>query len=127
MKKLAAAAIALTAFAAPAHATGTASCRGTINPQIRVDLVIGHMEGPVIAQVRLTDGSTSLQTGEGEAILSQSWIDERSLRFVIASADGSFAPSRLVAWRRSNRGEFTGSLRHGGRTYQVRCRIDEEG
>lgn len=115
----------LMAFATPALATGSASCRGTINPGIRLDLVIGHLVGPVIAQARLGDG---LVTGAGgdAPMIAQSWLDEQALHLDIVDANGSTYVARLRTTRPSERGEYAGSLRYGGRQYQVRCRIEEE-
>ena len=113
---------AVTAFAAPAHATGSASCRGTINPEITLDLVIGHMVGPVIAQARFGDGTV---TGAGGATISQSWLDEQALHLDIVDANGSRYLARLRTWRPSERGDYAGSLRYGGRQYRVRCRVEQ--
>ena len=125
MRSAAAAALATAALmaAAPAYATGSASCRGTINPEITLDLVIGHMVGPVIAQARFGDGTV---TGNGGATIAQSWLDEQALHLDIVDSNGSRYVARLRTTRPSERGAYTGTLRYGGRTYQVRCRIEEE-
>ena len=112
---------ALLASATPALATGSASCRGTVNPEITLDLVIGHLVGPVVAQARFGDGSV---TGDGGATISQSWLDEQALHVDIVDASGSSYVARLRSWRPSERGDYTGSLRYGGRQYRVRCRVE---
>ena len=112
---------ALAAFAAPAHATGSATCRGTINPEITLDLVIGHMVGPVIAQARFGDGTV---TGNGGATIAQSWLDERALHIDIVDSNGGQYIARLRTTRPSERGQYAGTLRYGGRQYQVRCRVE---
>ena len=130
MKKLAFVAVALVAFAGPAHATSSATCRSTADPQLQLDLVIGHLAGPVIAQARLHDGDAIIQTGVGDRdapMIAQSWLEDRALHLDIVAADGSNYVARLRTWRRSGRGEFAGSLHYGGRQHQVRCRIEDEG
>ena len=112
---------ALLASATPALATSSASCRGTINPEITLDLVIGHVVGPVIAQARFGDGTV---TGNGGATISQSWLDEGALHLDIVDADGSRYVARLRTTRPSERGQYAGTLRYGGRHYQVRCRVE---
>jgi len=115
----------LLLVAAPAHATSSASCRGTINPQMRLDLVIGHLAGPVIAQARLHDGGQLVQTGSGGgAMIAQSWLDDDALHLDIVDSGGASYVARLRTWRRGGRGAFTGSLRYGGRQYQVRCQLE---
>src|SRR5688500_14942405 len=113
----------LLAFATPALATGSATCRGTINPEIRLDLVIGHMGRSVIAQARFGDGTV---TGGDGPMIAQSWLDEQTLHLDVVDSNGNRSIARLRAWRPSERGEYAGSLRYGGRQYQVRCRIEEE-
>ncbi len=125
MRSVTAAAFATAAFlvgAAPAQATGSASCRGTINPEISLDLVIGHMAGPVIAQARFGDGTV---TGNGGATIAQSWLDERALHVDIVDSSGSRYVARLRTTRPSERGQYSGTLRYGGRQYQVRCRVEQ--
>ena len=117
------AAAALLTSATPALATASATCRGTINPEIRLDLVIGHMVGPVIAQARFGDGTV---TGDGGPTIAQSWLDEQALHLDIVDANGGRYVARLRTWRPSEHGDYAGSLRYGGRQYQVRCRIEEE-
>ncbi|MFN3725091.1 MAG: hypothetical protein ACK4SZ_02175 [Allosphingosinicella sp.] len=107
--------------ASPALATSSASCRGTVNPDITLDLVIGHMVGPVIAQARFGDGTV---TGNGGAMISQSWLDEQALHLDIVDSNGSRYVARLRTTRPSERGQYAGTLRYGGRQYQVRCRIE---
>ena len=114
---------AILSAASPAHATSSASCRGTINPEVTLHLVIGHMAGPVIAQARFGDGTV---TGNGGATISQSWLDEQALHLDIVDSNGSRYVARLRTTRPSERGQYAGTLRYGGRTYQVRCRIEEE-
>ena len=125
MRSAAVAAFTAAAFltsASPAFATGSASCRGTINPEITLDLVIGHMVGPVIAQARFGDGTV---TGNGGATIAQSWLDEQALHLDIVDSNGSRYVARLRTTRPSERGPYAGTLRYGGRAYQVRCRIEE--
>ncbi|WP_166038290.1 hypothetical protein [Sphingosinicella sp. YJ22] len=112
---------ALMTSATPALATGSASCRGTINPEITLDLVIGHMVGPVIAQARFGDGTV---TGDGGATIAQSWLDAQALHVDIVDANGSQYIARLRTTRPSERGQYAGTLRYGGRQYQVRCRVE---
>ncbi len=125
MRKLAFAGAALVAFAAPAHATSSATCRATTDPEIRLDIVIGHLVGPVIAQARFGDGLVTTADGDGPMI-AQSWLDERALHLDIVDPAGSGYVARLRTWRPSGSGAYAGSLRHAGRQYQVRCRIEEE-
>jgi hypothetical protein len=112
---------ALLVAASPALATSSASCRGTINPEMTLDLVIGHTVGRVIAQARFGDGTV---TGNGGAAISQSWLDERALHVDIVDSSGSRYVARLHTTRPSERGQYVGTLRYGGRQYQVRCRIE---
>ena len=117
----------LLVLATPAYATGSANCRGTINPDVQLDLVIGHLVGPVIAQARLSDGGRTVQTGpDGGPMIAQSWLDENALHVDVVDANGTEYVARLRTWRQSGRGAYSGSLRYGGQQYQVRCRIEEE-
>lgn len=123
MKKSLVTVAALAAFAAPAHATGSATCRGTINPQLQLDLVIGRMAGSVIAQAQLSDGSRLYRTGEAAAI-AQAWLDERAMHLDLTDANGTNYLARLRTWKAAGRNEYSGSLRYDGRQYQVRCRLE---
>ena len=119
--------VSLLAFvlAAPAHATGSASCRGTINPALQLDIVIGRVDGPTIAQARLSDGGQTIQTGsDGAATIGQSWIDDDAILLEIVEGNGSGLIARLRTHRQNRRGPYSGTLRYGGQTFQVRCRVE---
>ncbi len=126
MKKILIAAAALVAVGSPAFATSSASCRAIRGPGPSLDLVIGHLAGPVVAQARLTDGTGTVaasRSGE-DPIVAQSWLDAHALHLDLVDATGQQYLAQLRSWRRSGRGDYVGSLRVRGRQYQVRCRID---
>jgi hypothetical protein len=122
---------AATAFllaASPALATSTMACRSTINPTNgpALWLTVGTGAGSGIIQARLEQDNRGFTTGQGARapVISQSWIDRNSLRLVVADANAETEIARLETWRR--RGwSYSGTLRYGGRTWQVRC--SEEG
>ena len=117
--------VGLIAFAAPAQATGSGTCRALLQPELRLELVIGHTTSPVIAQVRLRDGSRLLQTGAPDGpIIAQSWVDAFVLNLELTNADASTSVARLQTFKRRGQNEYAGTLRYGGRSYQVRCRIE---
>jgi hypothetical protein len=91
-----------------------------------MELVVGHLVGPAIAQARLTDGRQTIQTANGGAAIAQAWLDEHALNLDLTDAGGIDYLARLRTWRRHARGEYVGTLRYAGRTHQVRCRIEEE-
>jgi hypothetical protein len=121
----AAAAAALFLFAAaatPAQATQGIFCRANARPNLRLDLVIGSNVSSVVAQARLSDGSTVHRTGGAGPTIGQAWIDEHALHLDLVDASGTRHLARLRTWRQSGRGAYAGSLRYAGRQYQVRCR-----
>ncbi len=127
MKKLLLVAAALTAFAAPAHATSTISCTSTSDESVTIDLVIGSLAGPVIAQARFKSGSREQTTGDGGPMLMQAWIDRDSLYADIGDPNGERYLAQLRANRRLGQGQYAGTLKVDGRTHQVRCVDEEEG
>lgn len=127
MKPALLAAAALIASATPAHATGTISCRSNSDESVTIDLVIGSLAGPVIAQARFKSGSREQTTGDGGPMLMQAWIDRTTLNADIGDANGEQYVARLRALRRIASGPYIGTLHIGGRTHQVRCVDDEEG
>ncbi len=122
------AAASLLCAATPAFATGTIGCRSTISPTDgpQLWLVIGNAPGSGVIQARLEQGNQRFTTGEGQDAprIGQSWLDRNSLRLAIIDANAEYEVLRLEAWRRSGSSYF-GTLRHGGRTWRVRC--SEEG
>lgn len=126
MTKLFILAAALTVWAMPAQATSSAACRSLISPAVRLELTIGHLVGPVIAQARLTDGNRTVEASRGGtgAVIGQSFVDDHFLHLDLVDETGSSFLAQLRTWRRSGRGEYGGTMRVGSRTYQVRCRID---
>ncbi len=127
MKKFLLAAAALAAFATPVHATGTISCRSNSDESVTIDLVVGSLAGPVIAQARFKSGSREQTTGDGGPMLMQAWIDPTTLNADIADPNGEQFVARLRALRRIASGPYIGTLRIDGRTHQVRCVDEEEG
>lgn len=127
MKKFLLAAAALTAFAAPAHATGTMSCTSTSDESVTIDLVIGSLAGPVIAQARFRSGSREQTTGDGGPMLMQAWLDRDALYADIGDPNGERYLVQLRANRRLGQGQYAGTLKIDGRTHQVRCVNEDEG
>lgn len=125
MKKLAFLVLGTAAFAAPAHATDTLTCRGTANPRVRLDLSIGHLVGGVVAQAALTEGNASLITGQGQATLAQAWIDDRQLLVEVLDGNSEARIVELRTTRRGTRGAYAGTMKVRGRTHRVRCRYEE--
>lgn len=121
-------AAALLCIATPAFATGTIGCRSTISPTDgpQLWLVVGNAPGSGVIQARLEQSGRSFTTGEGQDAprIGQSWLDRHSLRLTIIDANAENEVARLETWRRSGTSYF-GNLRHGGRTWRVRC--SEEG
>lgn len=113
--------------ATPAFATGTIACRSTISPTDgpQLWLVIGSSPSGIV-QARISYGNRELVTGQGEGapVIAQSWLDRNSLRLAIMDANAETEILRLETWRRAG-SSYAGSLRHDGRTWQVRC--TEEG
>jgi hypothetical protein len=114
--------------ATPAFATGAMLCRSTINPANGPELwlTVGTGPGSGIIQVRLEQGGRGFTTGEGRGapVIGQSWLDRNSLRLTVVDANAETEVARLETWRR--RGwSYSGTLRYGGRTWQMRC--SEEG
>ncbi len=128
MKKFMLTVAALTAFAAaPAYATGTISCRSTSDETVTIDLVIGNLAGPVIAQARFASGSRQQTTGSGGPMLMQAWIDRDALYADVGDPNGERYLAQLRANRRLGRGPYLGTLRVNGRTHTVRCESEDEG
>lgn len=127
MKKFIVAVVALTAFAAPAHATGTISCTSTSDESVTINLVIGNLAGPVIAQARFKSGSREQVTGDDGPMLMQAWLDPTTLNADIADPNGERYLAQLRALRRIASGPYIGTLKIDGRTHQVRCVNEEDG
>ena len=110
--------------ATPALATSTMLCRSTLSPTDgpQLWLVVGTGPGTGIVQARLDHGGRRLATGEGSGapVIGQSWFDRRSLRLTLVDANAEHELLRLETWRRSG-WSYSGTLRHGGRTWRVRC------
>lgn len=125
--RLATAAAAVLA-ATPALATGTIGCRSTISPTDgpQLWLTVGNAPGSGVIQATLEQGNQRLTTGEGQGAprIGQSWLDRTSLRLTIIDANAEQELVRLETWRRAGT-SYLGTLRHGGRTWRVRC--SEEG
>ncbi|HTU11266.1 MAG TPA: hypothetical protein VMG08_10260 [Allosphingosinicella sp.] len=123
-----AAAAALFCVASPAFATSTILCQSTISPTDgpRLWLVTGNAPGSGVIQARLEQGSRRFATGEGPGapVIGQSWLDRNSLRLAIVDANAETELVRLETWRRAGT-SYRGTLRYGGRSWQVRC--TEEG
>jgi hypothetical protein len=120
-------AAALFAAAWPAFATSTIVCRSTVSPGDgpELSLTVGNGEGIGVVHARFALGGTSLITGQGAGApaISQSWLDEHSLRVDIVDANAERRLVRLDTRRRGT--DYLGILIHQGRTWRVRC--DEEG
>jgi hypothetical protein len=127
MRKLILGLAAATAWAAPAHATGTISCRSTSDESVTIDLVIGSLAGPVIAQARFASGARQQTTGEGGPMLMQAWLDRDALYADIGDPNGERYLVQLRANRRLGRGPYAGTLKIDDRTHQVRCVNEDEG
>jgi hypothetical protein len=125
--RLAIASAALLA-ATPAFATSTILCRSTVSPTDgpQLWLSVGNGPGSGVIQARLAQGGRTITTGEGQRapVIGQSWLDRNSLRLTMIDANAENEILRLETWRRSGWSYF-GTLRHGGRTWRVRC--SEEG
>jgi len=107
--------------AGPAFASSTIECRSTLSPTDGplLSLIVGTAG---IAQVRLSQGNDSWTTGQGAnaPVIAQSWYDRASLRLSVVDANAETELARLETWRR--RGwSYSGTLRFGGRTWQMRC------
>ena len=114
--------------ATPAFASTTMLCRSTLSPTDgpQLWLTVGTGPGSGITQARLEQGNRSFTTGEGRGgpVIGQSWLDRNSLRLTVVDANAETEIARLETWRR--RGwSYAGTLRYGGRTWQMRC--SEEG
>jgi hypothetical protein len=112
---------AASCVAGPAFATSTFACRSTLSPTDgpQLSMTVGTAG---ITQARLTQGTDNWTTGQGATApaIAQSWFDRNSLRLVLVGANGETELARLETWRR--RGwSYQGTLRFGGRTWQVRC------
>ena len=127
MKKFLLAAAALTAFAAPARATGTITCQSISDESVSIALVIGNLAGPVIAQARFASRSREQTTGDGGPMLMQAWIDRDALYADIGDPNGESYVAPLRANRRLGQGQYAGTLKIDGRTHQVRCVNEDEG
>jgi hypothetical protein len=116
-------AAALLAAASPALATSTILCRSTVSPGDgpELSLVVGNGEGIGVVQARFRLGGASLVTGGGAGApaISQSWLDDRSLRVDIVDANAERRLVRLDTRRRGT--DYLGILIHEGRTWRVRC------
>ena len=119
-------ALAALSVASPAFATGTMSCRGRVNPEIRLDLVIGHGAGLSIVQARLIDRREIFVTGATPTspAIGQKWLDREDLRLEIVDANHETVLARLVAVHQGPSGRYVGSLLYGGRTHAVICRSE---
>lgn len=126
MRKLILALVAATAWAAPAHATGTITCQSTSDESVTIHLVVGSLAGPVIAQARFKSGSREQTTGASGPMLMQAWLDRDALYADIGDPNGERYLAQLRANRRLGQGPYAGTLNVDGRTHQVRC-VSEEG
>jgi len=116
-------AASLLSVASPAFATSTILYRSTVSPNDgpQLALVVGSGEGIGIVQARFALGDTSLVTGQGAdaPAISQSWLDDHSLRIDIVDASAERRLVRLDTRRRGT--DYLGILIHEGRTWRVRC------
>jgi len=114
----------LLAVAAPAAATQGFACRTVAPEGVTMNLVVGTLG---VAGATLTDGARRISTFDGsEAVLGQSWVDERMLLLDLLAPDRN---ERIARLRVGLGGELetrqlTGWLEYAGRRWRTVCTPD---
>ena len=106
-----------SAVATPAHATGGMICRTSGTGPLIVSLGFGHVPGSPLILTRLTDNGRQVPVQS-----AQWWLDNRELRVVLISTQGTREEATLRA--RRNGYVYDGSVVRNGRRRWVRCRED---
>jgi hypothetical protein len=106
----------------PALATGGITCQQEDGEGPSLSLVIGHVVAGGIVGASLTENGVTRSTlGEGPPVrIAQSWIDDERLWVDLVDSQALRREAQLRA-RFGDKGEATGTLVRGGRTYKVRC------
>jgi hypothetical protein len=113
--------------AVPASATQGFACRTMAPPGVTIMVVIGTGIGTGVVGVTLHDGERTLSTFDGgDAVLGQSWVDERALliELVPPDRDGRIARLRVGLGGELESSELTGWLEYAGRRWRTVCAPD---
>ena len=105
----------LLLVAAPAHATGSMTCK-TAGPQpVEVSVVIGHTTGSPLVSGRLAEDGQSV-----EVRAVQWWFDASELRLLLVDPEATRVELTLKAKKSGQ--YYDGTIERSGHSRWVRCR-----